>query len=161
MRDLRIALIYEGTNHIQALDLVGRKIPAKGGRSVQYFAGKMMALLKDVGDNEVLAPYAKELQEGLAQLNDVVRKTLGIAMKDAEIVGATASNILNLFALNALGYVWLRQAAFASSKSGKFYEMKMKSANYYFKMVYPERHSYAAIISEGKAAINAFEPDDF
>ena len=110
----RIASASTGTNHVK-LDLVGRKIPAKG--AVLFNTSQMMALLKDVGDNEVFGAICQRASRGLAQLNDVVRKTLGIAMKDAEIVGTTAS-ACSASSPSSFGYVWLRQAAFASSKSG-------------------------------------------
>ena len=161
MRDCRIAMIYEGTNHIQALDLVGRKLPAKGGRAVRLFAGLVTDVIREHGSDPEMAEHIEALKDSSKQLNEV---TMALATKgpgDPEVIGASASNYLNLFALTALGYVWIKQLAAAKGRTGAFYESKRKTANYFFKMILPERHTLGALIGEGKDAIMALEADDF
>ena len=160
-RDLRIAMIYEGTNHIQALDLVGRKLPIGGGRLLKTFANKAKALIGETMQSPALAPYAQDLGQAMGQLDDVTRSVMGQAQSDPEIVGAVASNYLNLFALTTLGYIWLQQLQTLGEREGRFAELKRKSAHYYFKMILPERHAYAAVIADGKDSINRFSPEDF
>ena len=68
VRDARIAMIYEGANGIQALDLVGRKLPKDGGRAVMAFFNEVGAFLKENEADEALAPYLKPLKQGLDHL---------------------------------------------------------------------------------------------
>ena len=160
-RDLRIAMIYEGTNHIQALDLVGRKLPMGGGRLMMAFAKRAKALIGEASQNPALAPYAMDLGKALGDLDEVTRTMMGKAAEEPEIIGAVASNYLNLFALSTLGYIWLKQLTTIGDREGRFYDLKRKSAHYYFKMVLPERHAYAALVAEGNESIKQFAPDDF
>ena len=87
LRDVRIGMIYEGTNHIQALDLVGRKLPRNGGRSFQLFCKRVQELIESAKDERV-APFAKELGSALGTLVKVTTEMGGKAMQDAEIAGA-------------------------------------------------------------------------
>ena len=155
-RDLRIAMIYEGTNHIQALDLVGRKLPMGGGRLMMAFAKRAKALIGEASQNPALAPYAMDLGKALGDLDEVTRTMMGKAAGEPEIIGAVASNYLNLFALSTLGYIWLKQLTTIGDREGRFYDLKRKSAHYYFKMVLPERHAYAALVAEGNESIKQF-----
>ena len=63
--------------------------------------------------------------------------------------------------LATLGFVWLQQLKTLGDREGRFAELKRKNGHYYFKMVLPERHSYAALIADGKESINRFSPEDF
>ena len=160
-RDLRIAMIYEGTNHIQALDLVGRKIPMGGGRLMMAFAKRAKALIAESMQSPALAPYAKDLGAAMAELDEVTRTMMGKAAQEPEVIGAAASNYLNLFALSTLGFIWLQQLKTIGDKEGRFYDLKRKTAHYYFKMILPERHAFAALVAEGNESIKQFSPDDF
>jgi alkylation response protein AidB-like acyl-CoA dehydrogenase len=153
LRDERIAMIYEGTNHIQALDLVGRKLPMHGGRLMQVFAGEITALIRQYADNPVMAPFLAGLKTESKRLNDTTMAMGAVAMQDAETVGAVASNYLNQFALVTLAYVWARQAAAVLDRdeSDPLRRSKLQLARYYYEMVLPEAEMYAKKVAVGKS----------
>ncbi|NOY24237.1 MAG: acyl-CoA dehydrogenase [Oligoflexia bacterium] len=152
MRDVRIAMIYEGTNHIQALDLVGRKLPMGGGRLMQTFAGEITALIRSSKDDPRMAPFLGPLKIEAKRLNETTMAMSMAAMKDNEVAGAVASNYLNQFALVTLGYVWCRQvqAALALPEDDPMRRSKLQTARYYVDMVLPEAAMYAQKVSVGK-----------
>lgn len=162
LRDMRIALIYEGTNHIQALDLIGRKLPAKGGRAMMAFNKQITEFIRSNKDDESMAPFVNPVKEASKLLSDITMKTLmAKAAKDPEEGGAVASNYLNLFALTTIGYLLGMQAKVAMQREGKFYTTKLKTIRFYMENILPEVHSLAAIIKAGKANMMAFEVDEF
>jgi hypothetical protein len=151
MRDMRIALIYEGTNHIQALDLVGRKLPLHGGRLMQGFANEVTQLIRTTKDDAELAPYVDHLKAASKQLTEVTMELAQKGVEDPEFAGAVASNYLNLFAMTALAFSWVRQVQHAKAQGGKLAPAKMKTARYFFDVILPQRHALAAVIRAGKA----------
>jgi alkylation response protein AidB-like acyl-CoA dehydrogenase len=160
-RDLRISMIYEGTNHIQALDLVGRKLRLADGRAFEAFATRLAATVAKAQSDPARATYAAELEAAFAEVRSVTESMLTAAASDPEVVGAVASNYLNLLALSTLGFIWLEQLETAAGRTGDLYEKKRKAADYFFKMVLPERHGYAAIIAAGNGALTNWAPADF
>ncbi|MBO87234.1 MAG: acyl-CoA dehydrogenase [Deltaproteobacteria bacterium] len=159
LRDVRIALIYEGTNHIQALDLVGRKLPRHGGRLLQTFMGEVTTLIRGSKDTPELAPFISALKERSKQLQAATMELAGKGMSDQEEAGAAASNYLNLFALTTLAYIWCRQLTHALSVGGAQQEAKFQTARYFFDMVLPEADLYARLASVGKAPMMDFNVD--
>jgi len=109
VRDARIAMIYEGTNGIQALDLVGRKLPKDGGRAITAF-------FREVGDfarehrDAALAPFVNPLKAGLADLEKATMWFVGNALGRPDNAGAAATDYMHLFGLVALGYMWAKIA---------------------------------------------------
>lgn len=158
LRDVRISMIYEGTNHIQALDLVGRKLPRNGGRAFQVFCKKVQALCESCASNDQLAPFAQRLGAALGTLVKVTTEMGGKAMQDAEIAGAAASNYLNLFGLTAVAYSWTRQVQHAVEQGTDNADTKVKTASYFFDMVLPESKALVAMIEAGKAPMMDFDP---
>ena len=140
LRDERIAMIYEGTNHIQALDLVGRKLPMNGGALMRTFAGEVTALIRECAGDEALAPFVAALKGESKRLNETTMAMGAAAMQDAEVVGAVASNYLNQFALVTLGYVWLKQlkAALALPEDDTLRRGKFQTGRFFFELVLPE-----------------------
>ncbi len=161
MRDERIALIYEGTNHIQALDLVGRKLPQDMGRLFQKFNEKVSEMIRGCKEDPRMAEFLTPFKQSAKLLNEVTMELSVKAMEDREVVGAVASNYLNLFAFVSLSYVWCQQVKVALDREGSFYETKIKTARYFFNHVLPEIHMLAARIKDGKEHMMAFEPDEF
>jgi len=159
LRDIRIALIYEGTNHIQALDLVGRKLPRHGGRLLQTFMGEVTALIRSSKDTPELAEFVSELKNRSKQLQQVTMSLAGRGMSDQEEAGAAASNYLNLFALTTLSYIWCRQLQHALTIGGAVQEAKFQTARYFFKMILPEADLYAKLAEVGKAPMMDFNVD--
>ena len=161
LRDERIAMIYEGTNHIQALDLVGRKLPMKGGQLMRVFAGEVTSLLHSCAADEALAPYAAALKTESKRLNETTMAMGAAAMADNEVIGAVASNYLNQFALVTLAYVWLRQlkVLLDRDESDKLRRAKFQTARFYFELVLPEAAMYAAKVAVGKRPMTEVDID--
>jgi alkylation response protein AidB-like acyl-CoA dehydrogenase len=161
MRDERIAMIYEGTNHIQALDLVGRKMPMHGGRLMQRFAAEVTGLIRECSGDERMAEFIDPLKVESKRLNATTMEMGGKAMQDAEIVGAVASNYLNQFALVTLAYVWARQVREVIDRddSDPTRRSKMQTARYFFQLVLPEAESYAKKVAVGKSPMVDIDVD--
>jgi alkylation response protein AidB-like acyl-CoA dehydrogenase len=160
LRDVRIALIYEGTNHIQALDLVGRKLSMKGGRLLQTFSAEVQSALGACASKPELAPFAAIMGKHAMKLQQVTMELGGRAMKDHEQIGAAASNYLNFFALVVLGTVWLKQVDYLSGQpDSDFKRGKMQTARYFFEMVMPEAGLFAKLALVGKDPMMDFDVD--
>ncbi len=161
VRDLRIALIYEGTNHIQALDLVGRKLPMAGGRLFQTFAGKITEFIARNKDNAAMAEFMGPIKDASKKLNAATLQLSARGMEDAEEAGASASNYLNLFALTSLAFIWGLQLEYATKKTGKQYETKFKTARFFFQQILPEIDSYVGKLAFTKDAMMDFDVEEF
>ncbi len=161
MRDVRIAMIYEGTNHIQALDLVGRKLPMGGGRLMQGFAAEVTKLIRETAGDERLAPFVSALKTESKRLNETTMAMSMKAMQDNELVGAVASNYLNQFALVTLGYIWLRQLQHVIDlpEDDKLRKSKLQTARFFFELVLPEAAMYATKVAAGKDAMVEVDVD--
>src|SRR6202453_1386578 len=110
VRDARIAMIYEGANGIQALDLVGRKLPRDGGRAVMSFFGEVAAFAKDHGADEAMKPFVAPLSTALGHLQQATTWLMQNAMMKPDNAGAAATDYLHLFGLVTLGYMWAKMA---------------------------------------------------
>lgn len=152
MRDLRIAMIYEGTNHIQALDLVGRKLPMGGGRLMRGFAEEVTALIRACKDDPRLTEFVDPVKAQSKLLTQTTMSMSQAAMADNEVVGAVASAYLNQFALVSLGVVWLKmvKAVIDRDESDTVRQSKLQTARYFMALVLPEAEMYAAKVAVGK-----------
>ena len=117
VRDARIAMIYEGANGIQALDLVGRKLPKDGGRAMLAFFNEVGGFLKENAENEALGPYLKPLKQGLDHLQQATMWFMQNAMKKPDNAGAGSADYMHLFGLVALGFMWAQMAKAASGEA--------------------------------------------
>src|SRR5579872_5837366 len=110
VRDARIAMIYEGANGIQALDLVGRKLPRDGGRAVMTFFGELGAFAKENGAVEAMKPFVGPLSTALGHLQQATAWLMQNAMTKPDNAGAAATDYMHLFGLVTLGYMWAKMA---------------------------------------------------
>ena len=108
VRDARIAMIYEGANGIQALDLVGRKLAKDGGRALTAFFAEINGFLSENKEDEKLAPYLAPVKAGLGQLQQATMWLMQNAMKNPDNAGAASTDYMHLFGLVALSYMWGR-----------------------------------------------------
>ncbi len=168
VRDARIAMIYEGANGIQALDLVGRKLPAKGGRAAQAF-------FKEVGDfceahrgDEAMAPFTKALKKGLNDLQAASLWLMQNAVQKPDNAGAASHDYMHLMGLVALGYMWGRmvkkaqeQIAAGANGDASFLEAKIATGRYFMERVMPETAAHLARISTGADAMMALPEEAF
>ena len=145
VRDARIAMIYEGANGIQALDLVGRKLGMNGGRAV-------MALFKEIGDfceenrnDETLALYTKPLKKGLNDLQAATMWFMQNALARPDNAGAGSTDYMHLFGLVVVGYMWAKIARAAGEGLAKgageredFLKSKLVTAKFFMERLMPE-----------------------
>src|SRR5689334_16141572 len=117
VRDARIAMLYEGANGIQALDLVGRKIGKDGGRALMAFFNEVQTYLKERVNNEAMNGYLKPLGAALAHLQQGSMWFMQNAIAKPDNAGAGSTDYLHMFGLVALGYMWARIAEAALAKS--------------------------------------------
>lgn len=141
VRDARINMIYEGTNTIQALDLLGRKVLADNGKKLKKFARLVTEFIEDEGTNEAM----QEFVNPLADLGDKVTKLtteLGMkAFQNADEVGAAAVDYLRVCGHLVFAYFWARMAKVALEKQGggdPFYTAKLATARFYYAKLLPE-----------------------
>jgi alkylation response protein AidB-like acyl-CoA dehydrogenase len=164
VRDARIALIYEGTNGVQALDLVGRKLGANGGRGVFGFFSDIDAFAAAHGGETRLAPYIAGLQTASGQLREGTMWLMQNGMADFDNAGASSHDYLNLFGLTALAYMWCRMAAAAlpgADQGDDFCSDKLVTARYFFERVLPDATSHLAKVKTGAAPVMALAADRF
>ena len=116
VRDARIAMIYEGANGIQALNLVGRKLGRDGGRAITAFFNEVTAFAKENGANEAMKPYLAPLTASVQHLQQATMWLMQNAMAKPDNAGAASTDYLHLFGLVTLGYMWARMAKVAQDK---------------------------------------------
>lgn len=168
VRDARIAMIYEGTNGIQALDLVGRKLGANGGRAVQAFFKEVGSFISANKENEAMQPYTKPLSKGLTDLQSASIWLMQNAMQKPDNAGAASTDYMHLFGLVAMGYMWglMAKAAQESNSAGdtadqEFMKRKLITGQYFMERVLPETAAHLARISSGCDTMMALEADAF
>jgi acyl-CoA dehydrogenase len=156
VRDARIAMIYEGANGIQALDLVGRKLGLNGGRAIQAFFKEVGEFCEENRSNEQMAPYTKSLKKGLNDLQAATMWLMQNGMANPDNAGAASTDYMHLFGLVALGYMWAQMAKTSQEKlaggangEASFYETKLVTGRYFMERVMPETSAHLARISTG------------
>ncbi len=116
VRDARIAMIYEGANGIQALDLVGRKLGRNGGRAITAFFNEVAAFAKENGADEAMKPFVAPLGASLQHLQQATMWLMQNGMSNPDNAGAASTDYMHLMGLVALGYMWARMAKVAQDK---------------------------------------------
>jgi alkylation response protein AidB-like acyl-CoA dehydrogenase len=164
-RDARIAQIYEGTNGIQALDLVGRKIPAHAGRYLRRFFHPASNFIEAHQADETMAAFVGPLAKAFGRLQRATGWIAEKGLKDPEEAASAATDYLRLFALVALAYVWARTAKIALEKQAAddtgFYQAKLATARFYMEKILPQSGSLFSSIMAGKGSLMDFKDDDF
>ena len=153
VRDARITQIYEGTNGVQAMDLLGRKVLSDGGKALALFAVEIGHHLKSTpGDFTV--PLARALQ----QLQDATAYVMQQATRNPEAVGAAAVPYLRLFALTAIGYLFSRAAVSAAGRNNEpFYAAKLATARFFGCQLLPQADALFAAITAGAEPVMAMD----
>ena len=168
VRDARIAMIYEGANGIQALDLVGRKLPRKGGRAVQSYFKEVGSFCSANKDNEAMAPFVQPLSKALSDLQASTMWLMQNAMKDPDEAGAASTDYLHLFGYVCFAHMWALMAEAAQAKlkdgangSSAFYENKLTTGRYFVERILPEAAACRARIEAGGASMMALDAEAF
>ena len=167
VRDARIAQIYEGTNGVQAMDLVGRKLAQNGGRAIQLF---MQKVAEEVAERHEDASVNR-IERGLEEANSELRKSTMWLMQNAfanlNHAGAAAYPYMELMGIVALGLMWLRMAkasaaAIAASEGDKaFHEAKLVTGRFFAERMIPQAAALRAQIEGGSDSLMALEPEMF
>jgi alkylation response protein AidB-like acyl-CoA dehydrogenase len=167
VRDARIAQIYEGANGIQALDLVGRKMPQDMGRLLRSFFHPVDAFIREEAEDEAMLEFVGPLAKAFGKLQQATAWIAQKGLKDPEEAGAASSDYLKLFALVALGWMWARMAKVALEKAPRagdragFYDAKLKTARFFIQRMLPETGSLFIQIMAGKAPLMALDAEAF
>jgi acyl-CoA dehydrogenase len=156
VRDARIAMIYEGANGIQALDLVGRKLPRDGGRAAMAFFAEVGAFAKEHGADEAMKPYVGPLSNALGHLQQATMWLMNNAMMKPDNAGAGATDYMQLFGLTAFAYMWAKMAKVAQDKiaaSGAtpYLTAKLVTGRFFMERMLPETSVHLARIQTGSA----------
>lgn len=158
VRDARIAQIYEGTNGIQAIDLVGRKLALGGGTVIESFFRLVESDLDGAESKAGLLAITGKTREALAALRSVTGQLIGAS---PQAVSAVAVDYLRLFALVSMGWMWSRMSAAASAEESPFHKGKIAIADFYAKRVLHQATGLAASISSGEDTVLEFPMEQF
>ncbi|HYH21882.1 MAG TPA: acyl-CoA dehydrogenase C-terminal domain-containing protein [Azospirillum sp.] len=167
VRDARITQLYEGTNGIQALDLVGRKMPQDMGRLLRRFFHPVSAFIEAKMDDAEMAPFVLPLAKAFAKLQQVTALIAQKGMKNPDEAAAASTDYLRFFALVALGYLWARMVETAAAKlaagegDARFYDTKVKTARFYVAKLLPQTDALFKTILAGGETLMAVEAEAF
>ena len=161
VRDVRITQIYEGTNGIQALDLVGRKIVGTGGAFYKLFADEIRHFTATASSD--LAEFTKPLNDAVGTLDELTEWLLDRAKNNPNEIGAASVEYLQAFGYTAYAYMWALMAKAASGKENQddFYASKLGTARFYFARLLPRIHSLSASVKAGSESLFLLEPGQF
>ena len=154
LRDGRIARIYEGTNGIQALDLIGRKLTMRGGRLPRTYIAAMNELIADARPE-----HKAKAEQFIAKLTQTLMGLAKIIMSDLEEAGAASTPLLRMFALTSLAVMWARMAKQTEDDvtkgrySDDFLQGKVKAAEHFYRIYLPEMDALASDIAAGKGTL--------
>jgi len=170
VRDARIAQIYEGTNGVQALDLVGRKLPANMGGNLRPFFHAVSNLLEEMGspEDKALKAFTGALQQAFGALQLSTATIAQKGLKDPEEAGAAATDYLRLMGLVGMGYTFLKAAKIATARLAEgagedagFYRAKIATASFFFDRILPQATAMFLAIKSGKRSLMALEAEAF
>src|SRR5690606_10499885 len=155
VRDSRIAMIYEGTNGIQAMDLCGRKLAANGGRAIQAFFAMVDEDVSSAKEDEALGPIAERLERAVGEQKAATMWFMQNAMANPNHPGAGAHHYMHIMGIVCLTLMWLRmakvsQARLAAGAQDKaFYETKLVTARYFAERFTPDAGALRRKIEAG------------
>ena len=168
VRDARIAMIYEGANGVQAMDLVGRKLGRDGGRAIMAFFGEVSSFCQDNAADEAMKPYLGPLGSALEQLQSATMWFMQNAMAKPNNAGAGAHDYMHLFGLVVLGYMHAKMARVALDKlkagangSTERMNAKLVTARFFMERSLPEAAAHVARIQTGSDMTMAFTAEQF
>ena len=166
LRDVRIALIYEGTNGVQALDLVGRKLAVDGGRGVMTFFAEIDGFVAANQGQAELAPFLDGLADAKAKLQEGTLWLMQNGLANPDNAGAASTDYMHLFGLTALAYMWALiartcQAKIAAGATDPFYANKVVLGRYFLQRILPDAHGHLAKLTAGSELMMALPAEAF
>ncbi|MDS4039578.1 MAG: acyl-CoA dehydrogenase C-terminal domain-containing protein [Candidatus Competibacter sp.] len=170
VRDARIAQIYEGANGIQALDLIGRKLPANKGRAIQLFFALVGGFCEKYENNAALSPFVRPLTEALERLVEATQWLMQHAISNPDNGGAVSMDYLYMMALVTLGYQWAQVARICENQLSnpdddsfdrEFYQNKLVCAEFFMEKMLPETMAHLAKIQAGADSLMTLRAEAF
>lgn len=162
VRDIRITQIYEGTNGIQALDLIGRKVVANNGAFYRLFEQDMNDFIASQEGNEAMAEFVEPLKAAVENLNDLTQWVIDSAQGNANEIGAASVEYLHVFGYTALAYMWAKMAAVAlNGGDDSFYKAKLATARFFVKRLLPRYIGLSAAVKGGADPLFELEEEMF
>jgi hypothetical protein len=162
VRDARIPMIYEGANGVQALDLVGRKLAADGGKPMMAFFEEVKGFIRaHEGDAELKAGFLDPLKAASKDLQAAAMFFVERGMKAPDDALAGSTDFLHLFGHVALGLMWARMAVAARAGDGAFHAAKLATGRYYMARQLPATALHLARIRSGAEPVMALPAEAF
>ncbi|MCF6293382.1 MAG: acyl-CoA dehydrogenase C-terminal domain-containing protein [Robiginitomaculum sp.] len=164
VRDARIAMIYEGANGVQALDLVGRKLALHGGRPLFSFIAELDAFIADNAGDKQLDPFLDGLKEARENLNEATTWLMENGLSNFDNAGAGSFDFLQLLGLTSMAYMWAKMAKAALVKSGSddpFYANKLLTGKFFLARILPDAAMHLTKIKSGAEPLMAMSADGF
>ena len=167
VRDARIAMIYEGANGVQAMDLCGRKLAQNGGRAIQRLFALIDAEVADAGDNPAVALVAERLGKANGEIKAATLWFMQNAMSDPNALGAGAYAFMTLTGVVAMGLMWLKIAKVAAAALAQgtdeaaFYEAKLTCARHWALRVAPQAGALRREVEAGPDTVMALPAEMF
>lgn len=168
VRDARITQIYEGTNGIQAMDLLMRKVAGSKGAMLKVFTDEVSTFIASNSDDQVMDEFITPLTAALTDLTDLTTDLLAKSEQDINELGASANDYLHVFGYTAMAFVWAKMAQVSllqqqnNGESGAdFYQSKLHTARYFFARVLPRRLSLITSAKSGSDCLFAINDDLF
>ena len=166
LRDARITMIYEGANGIQALDLVGRKLPANGGRAIMTWFGEIDAFVNEHGSNEAAKPFVDGLADAKKKLQEATMWLMQNGMQNPDNAGAASTDYLHIFGLTSLAYMWAQMAiaaqkAIDGGSDDPFYANKITTGRYFVERMLPDAAAHLAKLKTGAEVLMTLPAEAF
>jgi len=164
VRDARITQIYEGTNGVQALDLVGRKMPAHAGRYLRTFFHPISNYIEKNIDKDGMTEFVEPLAKVFGRLQQATAQVALAGLSKPEEAGAAATDFLRLFGYTALAYQWALMAEIALAKKDDadgFYKAKLGTAHFFIERLLPQATAHFQAVMAGGKTMMAFEDAAF
>ncbi len=166
-RDARIAMIYEGANGVQALDLVGRKLAQDGGKHVMAFFEMVKTFISENKENEAIADFINPLKQASKDLQTAGMFFMQEGMKNPNAALSGSSDFMHLFGHVCMGLMWARMAKAATSAldgnadDPDFYKNKLITGRYYMQRQLPATGMHLARIQSGGETVMGLNAEAF
>jgi hypothetical protein len=167
VRDARIAQIYEGTNGVQAMDLVGRKLAQNGGRAVQALFSIVATEVAEAKADPELAGIAGGLERATGELQKATLWLMQNAMTNPNNAGAAAYSYMNLMGIVCIGLMWLRMSKASAAvlangaQDADFHRAKLITGRFYAERLMPEAGALRRQIEAGSESLMALPVEAF
>ena len=165
LRDARITMIYEGANGIQALDLVGRKLPANGGRAIMSWFADIDAFVSE-NDDEAIKPFVDGLADAKKKLQEATMWLMQNGMANPDNAGAASTDYLHIFGLTAYAFIWAQmakaaQGRIAAGDADPYYAHKLMTGRYFVERILPDAGAHLAKLKTGAEVLMQMPAEAF